>query len=51
LTVDTTKGVAYLQQGNRVLIINPEGKVEETPFGKIELPPTARRVVGLDVGR
>lgn len=51
LTVDTAKGVAYFQQGNRVFIITPEGKVEETAAGKIELPPTARQVAGLNMGR
>jgi hypothetical protein len=51
LTVDSSKGVAYFQKGNRVFVINPDSISEETPFGKIELPPTARRVGGLDVGR
>jgi len=51
LTIDTSKGVAYFQQGNRVFVINPDGKVEETPLGKIELPPAARPVVGLNMGR
>jgi hypothetical protein len=51
LTIDTSKGVAYFQQGNRVFIINPDGKVEETSFGNIEFPPTARPVVGLNMGR
>jgi soluble lytic murein transglycosylase-like protein len=51
LTVDSSKGVAYLQKGNRVFVINPDSISEETPFGKIELPPTARRVGGIDVGR
>jgi hypothetical protein len=51
LTIDTSKGVAYFQQGNRVFVITPDGKVEETPFGKVELPPTARPVTGLNMGR
>ena len=51
LTIDTSKGVAYFQQGNRVFVINPDGKVEETPLGKVELPPTARPVAGLNMGR
>jgi soluble lytic murein transglycosylase-like protein len=51
LTVDTSKGVAYFQLGNRVFVINPDGKVEETPLGKVELPPTARPVAGLNMGR
>lgn len=51
LTVDTSKGVAYFQQGNRVFVINPDGKIEETPLGKVELPPTARPVAGLNMGR
>jgi hypothetical protein len=51
LTIDTSKGVAYFQLGNRVFVINPDGKVEETPFGKVELPPTARPVAGLNMGR
>jgi hypothetical protein len=51
LTVDTSKGVAYFQQGNRVFVITPDGKVEETPLGKVELPPTARPVAGLNMGR
>jgi len=51
LTVDTSKGVAYFQQGNRVFVINPDGKVEETPLGKVELPPTARPVAGINMGR
>ena len=51
LTIDTSKGVAYFQQGNRVFVITPDGKVEETPLGKIELPPAARPVVGLNMGR
>jgi soluble lytic murein transglycosylase-like protein len=51
LTIDTSKGVAYFQQGNRVFVITPDGKVEETPFGKVELPPTARPVAGLNMGR
>jgi len=50
LTIDTSKGVAYFQQGNRVFVITPDGKVEETPLGKIELPPTARAVAGLNMG-
>jgi hypothetical protein len=51
LTIDTSKGVAYFQLGNRVFVINPDGKVEETPLGKVELPPTARPVAGLNMGR
>ncbi len=51
LTIDTSKGVAYFQQGNRVFVINPDGKVEETPLGKVELPPTARPVAGINMGR
>jgi hypothetical protein len=51
LTIDTSKGVAYFQQGNRVFVITPDGKVEETPLGKVELPPTARPVAGLNMGR
>jgi hypothetical protein len=51
LTIDTSKGVAYFQQGNRVFVINPDGRIEETPMGKIETPPSARPVAGLDMGR
>lgn len=51
LTIDTSKGVAYFQKGDRVFVINPDGKVEETPFGTIELPSVARPVVGLNIGR
>jgi soluble lytic murein transglycosylase-like protein len=51
LTIDTSKGVAYFQQGNRVFVINPDGKVEETPLGKVNLPPTATPVAGLNMGR
>jgi serine/threonine-protein kinase len=38
-----------IKPGN--LLITPDGKVEETPFGKVELPPTARPVAGLNMGR
>jgi hypothetical protein len=51
LTIDTSKGVAYFQQGNRVFVINPDGKVEETPLGTINLPPAATPVAGLNMGR
>jgi hypothetical protein len=51
LTVDSSKGVAYFQKGNRVFVINPDSISEQTPFGKIELPSVARPVVGLDIGR
>lgn len=51
LTVDSSKGVAYFQQGNRVFVINPDGKVEEIGGTKVETPPTARPVAGLNLGR
>lgn len=51
LTIDTNKGVAYFQQGNRVFVINPDGKVEEIGGTKVETPPTARPVAGLNLGR
>lgn len=51
LTIDTSKGVAYFQQGNRVFVINPDGKVEEIGGTKVETPPTARPVAGLNLGR
>lgn len=51
LTVDTAKGIAYFQQGNRVLVISPDGKVEEIGGVKVETGPTARQVVGLNMGR
>ena len=51
LTVDTAKGIAYFQQGNRVLVISPDGKVEEIGGVKVETGPTARQVAGLNMGR
>lgn len=51
LTVDTAKGIAYFQQGNRVLVISPDGKVEEIGGVKVETGPTARPVVGLNMGQ
>lgn len=51
LTVDTAKGIAYFQQGNRVLVISPDGKVEEVGGVKVETGPTARPVLGLNMGR
>lgn len=51
LTVDTSKGVSYLQLGGYVFVINPDGKVEEIGGVKVETPPTARPVVGLNLGR
>ena len=51
LTVDSASGVAYFEQGNKVFVIRPDGKVEETPLGPVVLPPTARPVAGLNMGR
>jgi len=51
LTVDSSMGVAYFQQGNRVFVINPDGKVEEIGGLEVETPPTARPVAGLNLGR
>jgi len=51
LTVDTAKGIAYFQRGNRVLVISPDGKVEEIGGVEVETGPTARPVVGLNMGQ
>lgn len=51
LTVDTSNGVAYFQRGGQVFIVNPNGGVEETDAGTVQLPPQARPVVGLNLGR
>ncbi len=52
LTVDSSRGVAYFQYGNRVFVINPDGDVDEIGGIKLENPPpTARPVVGLNLGR
>ena len=51
LTVDSSKGVAYFQRGNRVFVINPDGIVEEIGDTKVETPPPARPVAGLNLGR
>ena len=50
LTIDTTKGIAYLQRGNQVFVIPAEGTIEESAAGPITLPPVAQPVAGLNVG-
>jgi hypothetical protein len=44
-------GRGVFQQGNRVLVISPDGKVEEIGGVKVETGPTARQVAGLNMGR
>ena len=51
LTVDTSKGIAYFQKGNNVFVLTPDGKVVEIGGTKIETGPTARPVVGLNMGQ
>jgi hypothetical protein len=50
LTVDTSKGVAYFQQGNSVFIINPDGTIQETKSGPVNTGPVAKQVMGINLG-